>query len=102
MMSARARLERHPDHPKADKLIDEEEDMLEFLREQSDRLSKAVLDGQEKPAMLPDCLQTGEEIKQQLTEIHQFPAHQSLMKEEDQCLELCRTWIDQQYAAFGG
>jgi hypothetical protein len=36
----RARLDRQPDHPQADKLIDQEEDILDFLRERDAHLEK--------------------------------------------------------------
>ena len=39
-MMARVRLDRQPDHPKAAKLIDEEEDILEFLRAEASKLER--------------------------------------------------------------
>jgi hypothetical protein len=37
-MNARARLQRQPDHPNADKIIDEEQDIVQFLMDQGPRL----------------------------------------------------------------
>jgi hypothetical protein len=39
-MNARARRERSDDHPQADKLIDEEEDILSFLSGQEQAVEK--------------------------------------------------------------
>jgi len=39
-MAKRALLQRQPNHPRADQLIDEEEDLLEFLRSQSEHLDR--------------------------------------------------------------